>query len=256
MPVRKKPRAGGDLMPDHDLAAKIRAAQAGDTLAREHLIKTHQDFINAIASRFKGQSLDRYNDDEWSIALLAFNEAIECFQEQHGASFRSYATRVINHRLIDAARKEKRHRYQPLEVRNAEGELLPNPVETELSWQAFRETELVRERTEEIRAFEAELSAYGISFQNLAKTCPQHSDTRARLVQVASLIAADPALRRELKRTKRLPLQALCQATGLSRKVLKSGRRFIIALTILLAADEYVHLRDFFDLPSSGGEKG
>ena len=80
--------------------------------------------------------------------------------------------------------------------------------------------------------------------------------TRARLVQVASLIAADPALRRELKRTKRLPLQALCQATGLSRKVLKYGRRFIIALTILLAADEYVHLRDFFDLPSSGGEKG
>src|SRR5690606_2812765 len=53
--------------------------------------------------------IDPSHDDEYSIALAAFNEAIDGYQEGAGKSFLGFAETVIRRRLIDHVRREQRH---------------------------------------------------------------------------------------------------------------------------------------------------
>jgi len=45
-------------------------------------------------------------DDEVSVGLMAFNEAMDCFDTTKNISFISFAETVIKRRLIDYFRKE------------------------------------------------------------------------------------------------------------------------------------------------------
>ncbi|OWZ84378.1 sigma factor [Natranaerobius trueperi] len=49
------------------------------------------------------------NDDELSIALLAFNEAINHYDLTSEKKFKNYSRMLIKSRLIDFFRKESRH---------------------------------------------------------------------------------------------------------------------------------------------------
>ena len=53
-------------------------------------------------------------DDEASIAMIAFNEAIDAYDDSAGASFLSFAEIVIKRRMVDYfRRKTKRQEEVP-----------------------------------------------------------------------------------------------------------------------------------------------
>jgi DNA-directed RNA polymerase specialized sigma subunit len=63
------------LLASQKLEQELLSARNGDRGAREKLIQEHRDFIAGTSSKICRRYLVWDNDDELSIALLAFNEA-------------------------------------------------------------------------------------------------------------------------------------------------------------------------------------
>lgn len=226
----------------------LEKARAGDEKARDVLLQSHRAYIAEVAATYCGRRLYWQNDDELSISLLAFNEAIDTFNPSAGKEFLSYARLVIKNRLIDYFRKESRHRHLSLEGLHDDDEGLPQ-WEADTAWRQYHAEELARERAEEMLRFDQVLRTFNLSLQLLEMACPKHRDTREMLVQAACVLAREKDLLAYVKRYRQLPLQELSRATRLSRKVLKRGRAYILALTLILTLPEFTHLRSLFSLP-------
>lgn len=214
--------------------------------AREQFIEQHRSFVAKAASEVCKRPLHWENDDELSEALVAFNEAIESFDGRQ--SFYSYARMVIRRRLIDYFRREKRHRHlrlvSPLqdESEDSSAKSLWEIREAEQNFALDNER---RERAAEIQFFCSVLAAFKIDLQELVDKSPTHAKTRSELLRAAEQVAARPELVAYIMEKKRLPLRQLTSVTGLSRKVLKTWRKYLIALVIIASNSELLILRDF-----------
>lgn len=235
-----------------DINELILASQSGDHLARETMIKRYTPFIYKVVSRICGQFIGS-SDDEASVGLIAFNEAIDNYNPDKGASFFSFAEIVIKRRLIDFFRQEKNVSI-PLSSLVDEFEEELQTIEFQQSNQIYQKEEEARDRQEEILRYQLMLNKYGISFQDLVKVSPKHKDARIRAMDVAHIIANDDSLKEHLLIKKELPLKALLAKVDLSRKTLERQRKYIIALALILIFEfpmlkEYVKLRE-----EKGGE--
>lgn len=234
-------------MDEAQLQSLLNLARSGDEAAREQLIRTYRSYIVEVAAGYCGRQLEWENDDELSISLLAFDEAIGTYKPSSGKEFRSYARMVIKNRLIDYFRKEARHRYLPLEG-PAEDSGEVRQWEVEAAWRQFQEDQLAQERADEMARFEKVLKDFGLSLRGLERACPNHRDTRETLVGIARFLAGRQDLAAYVNRYRQLPLKELSRATGVSRKVLKHGRRYILAIFLLISRNDLPHLRSLFAL--------
>src|SRR5690554_416529 len=91
---------------------KIIRIQDGDIRLRNQLITEYQPYVVKLTSQFCKRYVSPELDDEYSIALSAFNEAINQFSTTSGRSFLSFSQTVIRRRLIDYVRSEQRHKKQ------------------------------------------------------------------------------------------------------------------------------------------------
>lgn len=89
----------------HELTEQVYAAKT-DSEAADALIRQYMGFIRAEAAKFLHRAPVEGQDEEFSIVLLAFYEAILGYEKHRGA-FLAYASRGIRSRLIDHYRKEK-----------------------------------------------------------------------------------------------------------------------------------------------------
>ncbi|WP_234701939.1 RNA polymerase sigma-I factor [Desulfotomaculum nigrificans] len=234
----------------------LKQAQKGDDGAREIILSEAKSFIQKTAVNFCARPLEWGLDDELSIALMAFNEAIDRYQDNRNIPFLGFARLVIKSRLSDHFRKEARHKHQPLEYQTADNSTIQ--LETEQAWENYLREAEARERQEEVVEFQRELSQYGISVSDLVEASPKHKDARENLIAVAKQVVDRPDLIEQLIRTKRLPIKELDQICGLHRKTLEKGRRYIIAMALLLHYKErFIYLYSYLRLTGwSCGEEG
>ena len=92
---------------EHELVAQVYAARS-DTLAADQLVRQYLPFIKSETAKFIHRFPEEGHDDELSIAMFAFHEAVMSYQKTRGA-FLKYAAVSIKNRLIDYARRESRH---------------------------------------------------------------------------------------------------------------------------------------------------
>ncbi len=71
-------------------------------------IEQQETVILCTASRVTGHFVTK-SDDEWTIALSAFVEAVKAYDLKRG-SFFNFAKMVIQRRLIDYIRQQKKYR--------------------------------------------------------------------------------------------------------------------------------------------------
>ncbi len=238
------------MLKERSLKQALAAAQRGDAAARDELIKSHLDFIAKVSSQTCKKYLTWGNDDELSIAQVAFNEAIDKFRPGGGASFHGYARRVIHSRLVDYIRKEARHSHLSLTPMN--------PGDEELSrHDIIASTELYQEGQQQavlaavVDEFISVLKQYSVTLDELVKISPKHRDSKETLQQVALCLANEPELMEYLKKHKLLPIKKLELLTGVKRRVLEKGRKYTIALALILSEDRFYPLRDFTQLPGN-----
>lgn len=227
--------------------AKIRQ---GDELLREQFISDYKPYIVKVTSRFSKRYIDPTRDDEYSIALLAFNESINQFDSKAGKSFIGFAETVIRRRLIDYVRKEQRHaQVVPYSMFDSEEDDQPvyNSVEMK---QALTDYEVRRsedERRLEIGELNEELESFGISFLELVEQSPKHVDSRKLLIGIAQTLAGEAGLMAVLKHSGRLPVKELTDRCGVSRKTVERNRKYIIAIALVISGT-YPFMHDYLNI--------
>lgn len=219
----------------------------GDESKRDTLIAEYSPYIAKLTSKFCRRYIDPERDDEYSIAMLAFNEAINSFDAKAGKSFLGFAKTVIQRRLIDYARKEQKHRqdvpYSAFDYEAEDGTAY-NALESRRSVAAHEADLVADERRTEIRELAAELEGFGISFAELVDMSPKHSDSRAMLIAIAVKLAQSDIWMGQLRATGRLPVKELMEAGGVSRKTIERNRKYLIAIAIVKSGN-YPYMNDY-----------
>jgi RNA polymerase sigma factor len=226
-------------------------AKNGDQEAREKLISQYQPFILNAAAEVCGRYLAMGQDDETTISLMAFNEAIDSYDSEKQAAFLSFAKTVIKRRLIDYFRRQshKEREVVASSFIDQDEEKETQSWELKEAEEAFRERQITYERREEILHFQMKLSEMGLTLQDIVKSSPKHEDARRRAMEVAGVIAANPLYREYLLQKKSIPIKSLEKEVDCSSKTLERQRKYIIAISLILMGD-YHYIRDYVKLPT------
>ncbi|MFG6120271.1 RNA polymerase sigma factor SigI [Thalassobacillus sp. B23F22_16] len=234
-----------DKKTDTSLNEQVTLAQAGDEEIRNHLLQQYQPFIAKNVSEVCKRYIDQHKDDEFSIGLMAFNEAIDSFSSKKGSSFLSFARLVIKRKVIDFIRNEQRHLMAAsLDEDYENEEQMENPSEITAAKEQYERQTEAWYRREEIKDFQLKLKQYKLSFKELTEVSPQHRDARESAIRVARVIYGDVELREKVLKKGRLPIKDLVGRVDVSKKTLERNRKFILAMVIILS-EEYVYLKDY-----------
>jgi RNA polymerase sigma factor len=223
------------------------SSKNGDPLAREELIRSHKAFIAKVSSKISNRYLTWDNDDELSIALLAFNEAIDNFDPHGGASFYSFAQMVIRRRLVDFFRKEGKHQHLSLSPMNSEDEELSR-YDLDTSQEQHQENKNQAVFAEVVENYVRVLCDYKVTLDDLVKVSPKHRDSKQTLIRASLALSSNPGLMAHLKKHKLLPIKELELLTGIKRKVLEKGRKYLIALALILSEPDFYPLKNFMQV--------
>ena len=209
---------------------RLKKIKNGDGEERENLIEEYTPFIIKSITRVTNKYIEIENNDEFSIGLEAFNEAINKYEFQKG-SFIKYAEMVIRSRIIDFQRKTRSlsnlvslDRDSPMEDRIKEG----------LKINDFTDK---YDMKEEILRLKYLLKGFNITFQELVEDSPKHIDTRLNSINIAKSIVENDDIKEEFYRKRVLPAKKIIDRIGVTKKVLKGNRKFIIATVLILDND-------------------
>ncbi len=219
----------------------------------DFFIQKNNKFIKQCAFRSVGRFITE-SDEEYSVALRAFYEAIKSYDEGSG-NFSSFANMVIKRRLYDYLKTEYRRKPEiSVEPYVLEGEIdedNENSVSFEIrekvsSSQTDDHAELSGKVTvrDEIEALQEMLEPYGFSFMDLADSSPHADKTRKGCAVAVATILKSDELYEKMQRKKSLPMKELVMESGVSRKLLDRYRRYIIAAVLILNG-EYPLLAEY-----------
>jgi RNA polymerase sigma factor len=235
----------------------VAAIQTGDDGGRDAFIAQYRPYIAKSASRFCRRFVDPERDDEFSVALAAFDEAINRYSPEAGGRFLGFADTVITRRLIDFVRLEQRHSstlpYSALQGDDEDGEGYLSRLESAAALEVYNQEQVAQDRKAEIAMLSEQLALFGIRFHDLVDGSPKHRDSRSALLQVGSRLASTPELYRTLKEKRQLPVKELCIAMAVSRKTVERHRKYLIAVS-LIAGGSYPCLQEYIYLKPSGEE--
>lgn len=218
-------------------------AQDGDEEAMQNLLQSYAPFMKKTAAQVCKRFIDDH-DDEYSIALTAFHEAVQKYEQNKNASFLTFAHMVIRRRIIDFIRKEGKRNEYSHDFRNNNEEESGNWVSDGESLNRFHIQQQIEKRREEIMQFEKLLLEYGLSFRILAECSPVHEDARRTAIQISQMVAETDDYKNYLIEKKKLPIKEMEQLVKVSRKTIERNRKYIVALALLLMSD-FHYLKDY-----------
>lgn len=211
------------------------------------LIREYKPFIASVVENHIGRYVQYGADDELSVALIAFHEAIEKYDIKKG-NFLSFARMTVKYRLIDYYRKEQR----------VSGPIvLSEPVQfkDEDEWEDLYIDESVKEFTDkqnsqmrrlEIQEIKKELASWGLTFSDVAKSSPKQKGTRRTYLKAIEFILNTPEVLDIIKKKKYLPVEKIVTALKIPRKRIERGRNYIIAAVLILSGD-YQYLNEYIE---------
>lgn len=226
-----------------DAEILVLQAQDGNEKALDDLLFSYSPFMKKTASQVCKRFIDDH-DDEYSVALSAFNEAIQKFDQTHNASFLTFAHMVIRRRVIDFIRKESRRDEFSHDFMPASEPETHNGIADHAASVAYTTMQQDEKRREEIALYEEMLQEFNLSFQTLVKVSPAHQDARITSIQIAQLVAETHEYKHYLLEKKKLPIKEIEKLVKVSRKTIERNRKYIIAMA-LLQMSELHFLKDY-----------
>lgn len=168
-------------------------------------VEEYKPFIASCAEKVTGRYMSYDADDELSIAMIAFVEAIRSFDSSKG-NFFTFSRNVIKRRLIDYYRKEKRYRdVVPLNVYAQDGETEID-LGADEAIREFSDRDIAELRRVEIEKLAKELRQWNITYRDLAKVSPRHRKTREQCAVLAGIILSRPDMLESIMVRKYLPV--------------------------------------------------
>lgn len=237
---------------EHKIIQQVCAAKE-DVQEADRLITAYLPFIKAETAKFLKRPPVEGQDDELSIAMIAFHEAIGGYSRTRGA-FLKYAAMLIRSRLIDYSRRERRHAAViSLDAPPGEGDT--NLGETLADERDLHEESIVRDATRaEIEELARQMQEFGVSFSDVADNCPKQQRTLEACRKALQYAKENPELLDALLQTKRLPVAQLTAGSGVERKTLERHRKYMVAL-LLIYTNGYEIIRGHLKQVMKGAAK-
>lgn len=219
---------------------------ASDQQKLNKLIQQNEFFILKCTSRVTRRYITK-SDDEWSIALLAFMQAVKDYELDKG-SFYSFAELVIQRRLIDYSRKQGKFNSE-ISVDPIIFDTEPDEDTTDVSLHLAVAEQVAQETNTsaiklEIESANETLKYYGFSFFDLTECSPKSKKTKSACAKAISYLFKNQLLISDLQSSKQLPLKIIEKNAKVPRKILERHRKYIIAVVEILSG-EYPHLADY-----------
>ena len=206
----------------------------------DEMIHAYMPFIRSETSKFLGR-VSSEHDDETSIAMIAFHEAIRKYASGRG-SFISFAALLIRSRLIDYQRTERRHRghlSMDEEINDGDGTLGDTiAAEGDPIHEGFSRAATL----DEIQELGRMLQDFGLSYTDIAENSPKQARTLETCRRALRYAVEERSVIEELLRTKKLPLAQLVRGADVERKTLERHRKYLIAM-LLIQSNGYEILR-------------
>lgn len=218
------------MQDEHHIVNLVYAAKE-DVQTADDLIRRYIPFISSEASKCISRLCTKH-DDEFSIAMMAFHEAILGYERERGA-FLNYAAMLIRSRIIDYQRKEARHRGNiSLYAETGEDD---RTIMDELvdEHDRFEESANLEATKQEIEELSAVMADFGVSFSDVADNSPKQERTLEVCASAIRFAAENTQLLDELLRSKKLPMAQLVLGSGAQRKTLERHRKYILAMLLI-----------------------
>ena len=219
------------MQDEHELIQQVYAAKE-DMEAADRLIGSYMPFIKSETAKFLKRPPMEGHDDELSIAMIAFHEAVRGYSRSRGA-FLKYAAMIMKSRLIDYRRKEQRHgNVISLDAPAGEDDApLSDTIADETD---HNEAYVVREATRaEIEELTRQMREFGVCLSDVADNCPKQQRTLEACRKALWHAKEHPELLDELLKTRRLPIARLSEGSGTERKTLERHRKYMVALLLI-----------------------
>lgn len=208
----------------------------GDKQLKEKFIEDYIPFILKVISGFNSKIVDLKSSDEYSIGLMAFDEAIIKFDSSRSKNFFKFAEMVIKRRMIDYFRNTSSINKNeiPLSSFDTGGE---NKLEEKLSMvDAGYEVDRY-EFICELRDFSKQLESFGLNIVNLPEYIPKHKDSKQMCMRIAKMIIENKNIYQKLKTKKYIKMKELSKLIDVHPKTVERNRAYIICLCIILDND-------------------
>lgn len=209
-------------------------------------IPKYDGFIIKCASSVAKRYIIK-SDEEWSIALYAFTEAIKAYDLEKG-SFMSFAKLIIHRRIVDYYRSlEKKQNSEVLvdpKVFNSDYDAKVEDIAIGLSVAKQVSKQEEGSLKLEIDAVNELFPKYGFSFMDLTTCSPKAAKTKAACAKAIIFLLEHSMLIHEMRCSKMLPLIIIEKKTKVPRKILERHRKYLIAATEILYGD-YPYLSEY-----------
>lgn len=139
-------------------------------------------FIIKSISDVTGRYVSCENDEELSVGLLGFHEAIERYDNEKG-HFLSFAKLVIGSRIKNYLKGENKHNHSSLD------ELVDKGLDFRDEY--FDPKEDNSMLLEEITALKNEISSFGFTLEDLVNEAPKQQATRKNAINLSEEISKD-----------------------------------------------------------------
>lgn len=213
---------------------------------RDSFIEDNKNFIYKTTYKICKKTLDWKNDDELSIALIAFNKACNTYANTKG-NFFSYASILIKNSLIDFFRKSSTNPYLIFDNKN-EVINIPDYIDYKHSMNQYEINCENKKRAEEIALFSAELKKYKLEFSSLMNSSPSHTDTRNQLLNLAVACSKNQDILEYIRNKHLLPVSQITLITNAKKKYIEKWRRYILTLILILSSEEYPYIKSYLNI--------
>ncbi|MEC0183447.1 RNA polymerase sigma-I factor [Paenibacillus peoriae] len=219
----------------------------GDEQARSALIGQYRSFILKVVKHVCKRRIG-WSDDEASIGLIAFNEAVDRYRTEYGKTFNNFAFLMIRRRLIDDFRKKIKISQNEADWKDEEEMLyIADKVR---SLDAFERQERAAALSEELDSYDERLQEFGVCLRELEDIMPSHRDTRQMLVRIARHFCNNRDWLNNLFQKKKLPLMAMTKEINISKKTLERNRKYLISLILIFGCEDFARIRESISFTS------
>lgn len=215
---------------DSRIASQVYTAKSDKAFA-DSFIRSYIPFIKKEVSAFINRVCTD-SDDEYSIGLMAFYEAIRGYDADKGA-FLSYAKLTVKSRLIDFARRESRHLGHISIDDDTNEEERPYAETLADSRDYHSEQHNLDAAKSEIAELVQVMAEFGISLEDVSENSPRQQRTAESCRRIVQYAVANPTVLDELVKTKKLPVTQLALGADVEKKTIERHRRYILAMLII-----------------------
>lgn len=225
----------GIIRSTEKLVETIYEIKDGNDGLREQIIHQYKPFVIRCVSEFLNKYIEVENSEEFSIGLIGFNDAIDCYDSSKNSNFLCFAEMVIKRKLINYIKSQKKTKntYPFSFFEGDKGSLIKNAI--------FQESAVLHfdrfETQEEIKIFNSKLKKFGITLAELVKKTPKHNDSKQMLIKIADVITKNDSLYEKLNTKQYIPMSELLQFITVNPKTVERNRKYIIATCIAMKSD-------------------